>query len=123
MKKLLTLSVCLLAFAVANASDLPSFKFVGLYDGQNTPKLGLSYDLAPITKDKRFWLTGVTATSANGGENLWQGAAITCRLSTNTGLKFDVMLGATANLFRQSPGEAAARFFVGLAIGYDGLRF
>ena len=75
----------------------------------------------PITKDKKFWLTGVTATSANGGENIWQGAAVTYRLSTNTGLKIDVMLGATANLFREAAAKADARFFIGVGFSFGGI--
>lgn len=119
MKRILTFTVLLFTFAVANAQD--AFKFVALYDGKDTPKVGFSYDLAPITKDKKFWLTGVTATSANGGENIWQGAAVTYRLSTNTGLKIDLMLGATANLFREAAAKADARFFIGVGFSFGGI--
>ena len=119
--KLMLIALALLVIApLAQAQSLPAFKFVGLYDGGKSAKYGLSYDLAPVTKDGKIWITAVVATATNGGERVWPGAALTYRLVAGSGLSFDFMAGLTANVFEQSFGEASSRWFVGLGVTFRG---
>lgn len=118
--------VAMLSFSSAAAQDF-KFDYSLLFDSES-PKVGISKELVPLTYEQNWWMKKLTierisleavfAQKPETDERLWTGMGLAAYLTPWGGAQVSGRLGLTSNIFQEPLNRTKTLWYAGVGIRF-----